>query len=88
MLAIGSSAAIPPAWRAAGDRLIVNDDVFDWDGSPRPVALFGPDVIGLELGQAVLHRLGVRGLLFGRHGHVAPFSDPGVRAYVRPKNSY
>ena len=44
--------------RAAGDRLIVNDDVFDWDDLPRSVAVFGPGVIGLELGQA-LHRLGV-----------------------------
>jgi len=81
VIATGSSTAIPPALRAAGDRLIVNDDVFAWDDLPRSVAVFGPGVIGLELGQA-LHRLGVDVLLFGRSGHVGPFSDPAIRAYA------
>jgi dihydrolipoamide dehydrogenase len=49
---------------------------------PRSVAVFGPGVIGLELGQA-LHRLGVRVLMFGRRGHVGHFSDPAVQAYAR-----
>ena len=82
VIATGSSPAIPPLLRAAGDRLIVNDDVFAWDDLPRSVAVFGPGVIGLELGQA-LHRLGVRVVLFGRHGHVGPFTDPAIRAYAR-----
>ena len=43
--------------------------------------MFGPGVIGLELGQA-LHRLGVEVLMFGRGGHVGPFTDPDVRAYA------
>ena len=31
VIATGSSPAVPKAWREAlGDRLIVNDDVFDW----------------------------------------------------------
>jgi dihydrolipoamide dehydrogenase len=81
VIATGSSAAILPALRAAGDRLIVNDDVFAWDELPRSVAVFGPGVIGLELGQS-LHRLGVDVLLFGRSGHVGPFSDPALRAYA------
>ena len=33
-------------------------DIFDWEDLPRRIAVFGPGVIGLELGQA-LHRLGV-----------------------------
>src|SRR6185436_10096977 len=37
---------------------------------------------GLELGQA-LHRLGVRVVMFGRRGHVGPFSDPAIQAYAR-----
>ena len=82
VIATGSSPAIPPMLRAAGERLIVNDDVFAWDDLPRAVAVFGPGVIGLELGQA-LHRLGVDVVLFGRHGHVGPFSDPAVRAYAQ-----
>ena len=81
VIATGSSTVIPSALQAAGDRLIVNDDVFAWDDLPRSVAVFGPGVIGLELGQA-LHRLGVEVLLFGRSGHVGPFSDPAVRAYA------
>jgi dihydrolipoamide dehydrogenase len=81
VIATGSSPAIPPFLRGLGDRLIVNDDVFDWDDLPKSVAIFGPGVIGLELGQA-LHRLGVDVTLFGRHGHVGPFTDPEVRAYA------
>jgi dihydrolipoamide dehydrogenase len=81
VIATGSSPTIPSMLRAAGDRLVVNDDIFAWDDLPRSVAVFGPGVIGLELGQA-LHRLGVRVLMFGRHGHVGPFTDPQVRAYA------
>lgn len=81
VIATGSTPGRPPMLRPAGDRLIVNDDVFDWDDLPRSVAVFGAGVIGLELGQA-LHRLGVRVLLFGRNHSVGPFTDPAVRAYA------
>jgi dihydrolipoamide dehydrogenase len=81
IIATGSSPAVAPVLRGLGDRLVVNDDVFDWDELPRSVAVFGPGVIGLELGQA-LSRLGVRVLIFGRDGHVGPFSDPAVREYA------
>lgn len=81
VIATGSSPSLPPLLRAAGDRLIVNDDVFDWDDLPRSVAVFGAGVIGLELGQA-LHRLGVKVLMFGRNRSVGPFTDPVVRAYA------
>ena len=81
VIASGSSPHIPPALEGLGDRLIVNDDVFEWNDLPRSVAVFGPGVIGLELGQA-LHRLGVDVVMFGRSGHVGPFTDPVVRAYA------
>jgi dihydrolipoamide dehydrogenase len=81
VIATGSSPSIPPMLRAAGERLIVNDDVFAWDDLPRAVAVFGPGVIGLELGQA-LHRLGVEVHLFGRGGPVGPLTDPQVRDYA------
>lgn len=81
VIATGSSPAIPAALRAAGDRLVVNDDIFDWDDLPQSVAVFGPGVIGLELGQA-LSRLGVDVLMFGRNGHIGPFSDPAIRTYA------
>ena len=81
VIATGSSPTIPGPLRAAGDRLVVNDDVFDWDDLPRSAAVFGPGVIGLELGLA-LSRLGVDVLMFGRKGHVGPLRDPAVRAYA------
>jgi dihydrolipoamide dehydrogenase len=77
VIATGSRPAIPPILENLGDRLVVNDDVFDWDDLPRSVAVFGPGVIGLELGQA-LARLGVRVVVLGRGGRLGPITDPYV----------
>lgn len=82
VIATGSRPVIPPPFEAAGDRLIINDDVFDWQDLPRSVAVFGAGVIGLELGQA-LSRLGVRVHLFGLGNAVGPLSDPQLVAYAR-----
>lgn len=81
VIATGSRPNIPSPFQAAGDRLVVNDDVFEWEKLPRSVAVFGAGVIGLELGQA-LSRLGVRVRLFGRDHFVGPLSDPEVKAYA------
>jgi len=78
VIATGSRPACPGFFEAAGDRLIVNDDVFDWQDLPGSVAVFGGGIIGLELGQA-LARLGVRVRLFGKFGDVGPLSDPEVK---------
>jgi dihydrolipoamide dehydrogenase len=78
VIATGSRPAIPPLLEGLGDRLVVNDDVFEWDRLPRSVAVFGPGVIGLELGQA-LARLGVRVVVLGRGGRVGPLTDPYVQ---------
>jgi dihydrolipoamide dehydrogenase len=80
VIASGSSPFIPEVLQAAGDRMIVNDHVFDWEDLPESVAVFGPGVIGLELGQA-LHRLGVRVRVFGRSGAIGPLTDPEIKAY-------
>ena len=64
VIATGSSPTVIPKFAELGDCLIVNDDIFEWQTLPESVAVFGPGVIGLELGQA-LHRLGVRIRLFG-----------------------
>jgi dihydrolipoamide dehydrogenase len=83
VIATGSRPTVPPILRGLGDRLVVNDDVFDWDDLPRSVAVLGPGVIGLELGQA-LARLGVRVVVLGRGGRLGPISDPYVhRAALR-----
>ena len=81
VIATGSRPSVPPPFLAAGDRLVVNDDVFEWQDLPRSVAVFGGGVIGLELGQA-LHRLGVRVRLFGRDRLVGPLSDPQLLDYA------
>lgn len=77
VIATGSTPAVPGMFRDLGDRLLVNDDIFEWDDLPKAVAVFGPGVIGLELGQA-LHRLGVEVRIFGRGGNVGPLTDPAV----------
>lgn len=81
VIATGSRATYPDSFRALGDRLIISDDVFNWHDLPKAVAVIGPGIIGLELGQA-LHRLGVRVAVLGRGGRVGPISDPEILAYA------
>jgi dihydrolipoamide dehydrogenase len=77
VIATGSSPQRPDSLRALGDRLLTNDDVFDWQDLPASIAVIGTGVIGLELGQA-LHRLGVRVAVFGRGKTLAQLGDPAV----------
>ena len=82
VIATGSTPVYPAAWKVAGDRLVTNEEIFYWDDLPESAAVFGPGVIGLELGQA-LHRLGVRVKVFGRGGGVGPLADPVLVEYAR-----
>jgi dihydrolipoamide dehydrogenase len=79
VIATGSSPYIPPALRPLGDRLVTNDEVFDWIDLPKSVVVVGTGVIGLELGQA-LHRLGVRVVVLGRGVGLGHIGDPAVLA--------
>lgn len=81
VLATGSRPNIPGFLKEAKDRLIVNDDIFEWEELPASVAVFGPGVIGLELGQA-LSRLGVRVRMFGVGGAVGPIREERMRDYA------
>lgn len=81
IIATGSRPNIPGFLKAAEDRLVVNDDIFEWQDLPGSVAVFGPGVIGLELGQA-LSRLGVRVRMFGVGGAVGPIRDDAIRDYA------
>jgi dihydrolipoamide dehydrogenase len=81
VIATGSRPRLLPLFDGLGDRLLVNDDVFDWETLPRSVAVFGPGVVGLELGQA-LHRLGVRVRMFGVGGFLGPITDPEIRVHA------
>ncbi|OZI22619.1 dihydrolipoyl dehydrogenase [Bordetella genomosp. 7] len=82
VIATGSRPSVPASFAALGDRMVINDDVFAWQDLPRSVAVFGPGVIGLELGQA-LARLGVRVRVFGVSGSLGGISDPDVRQRAR-----
>ena len=82
VIATGSRPSWPKLLEGAGDRLATSDDIFEWRDLPRSVAVFGPGVIGLELGQA-LHRLGVSVTMFGIGGQVGPLTDPAVASVAR-----
>jgi len=81
VIATGSRATYPDSFKALGERLIISDNVFDWHDLPKAVAVMGPGIVGLELGQA-LHRLGVRVAVLGRGGRVGPIGDPEILAYA------
>ncbi|MBB3169549.1 dihydrolipoyl dehydrogenase [Simiduia aestuariiviva] len=81
VIATGSSPHVPELLCPAGDRLLTNDHIFELETLPRSVAVFGPGVIGLELGQA-LARLGARVALFGRSGGLGIAQDPELRDYA------
>lgn len=78
IIATGSTPVIPEMYRSLGDRVVVNDDVFNWNTLPGRVLVVGPGVIGLELGQA-LARLGVEVTVLGRSNALGGISDPEVR---------
>lgn len=79
IIATGTSPNVPPDYRAIGDRLVVNDDIFEWSDLPGSVLVVGVGVIGLEIGQA-LSRLGVRVCLVNRGSGLGGITDPEVRA--------
>ncbi|MFT0548307.1 dihydrolipoyl dehydrogenase [Allopusillimonas ginsengisoli] len=79
IIATGTSPVVPDLYASLGERIIINDDVFDWQTLPRSVLVVGAGVIGLELGQA-LSRLGVRTCLVNRSNSVGGLADPEVKA--------
>ncbi|HSP31191.1 MAG TPA: FAD-dependent oxidoreductase, partial [Halomonas sp.] len=78
IIATGSRPTWPKLLESAGNRLIINDDVFNWETLPASVAVIGPGVIGMELGQA-LSRLGVRTRTFVVGGAIGPFQSEKLR---------
>ena len=81
VIATGSAPFVPGILKSAGSRLLTNDDVFELEQVPESVAVFGPGVIGLELGQA-LSRLGAKIKVFGRSGSIATIQDEEIRDYA------
>lgn len=82
VIATGSSPTIPDMFKGLGNRLLVNDSLFELPTLPQSIAVFGAGVVGLELGQA-LSRLGVRVRLFGRGGSLAGIADQKIADYAK-----
>ena len=82
VIATGSRPHFAPIFYEARERLLVNDDVFELSKLPESLAVFGPGVIGLELGQA-LSRLGVKVKVFGRSGSLAGIQDEAIKDYAK-----
>lgn len=78
VLATGTSPFIPQELAAVKERVVVNDDLFEWEQLPRHVVVLGAGVIAMELGQA-LSRLGVQLSILNRSARLAGISDPVIQ---------
>ncbi|RKR78879.1 dihydrolipoyl dehydrogenase [Marinobacter nauticus] len=78
VIATGSRPFIPEALKDAGNRLLVNDDVFELEQLPASVLVVGTGVIGLELGQA-LSRLNVKVTMLSRKESIGGIADSEIR---------
>lgn len=81
VIATGSRPFISEKLTEAGDRLLVNDDVFELEDLPRSVLVSGTGVIGLELGQA-LSRLGVEVTIIARGESIGGIEDNEIKQYA------
>ena len=81
VIATGSRPNTPSMLQSAGAKLLTSDAIFELADLPQKIAVFGPGVIGLELGQA-FSRLGVEIKLFGTGGSFGALRDPAVREYA------
>ncbi|CAH1192271.1 Dihydrolipoamide dehydrogenase [Candidatus Nitrotoga sp. BS] len=81
VIASGSTPVLPPLLKGLGTRLLTNESVFDLPTLPKSLAVFGPGVLGMELGQA-MSRLGVNLKIFGISGGIVGIRDETMRAYA------
>ncbi len=79
VIATGSIPVVVPVLKTLRARLLTNENLFELPTLPKSVAVFGPGVLGMELGQA-MSRLGVRVKMFGVGGGIAGIRDPEIRA--------
>ncbi len=82
VLATGSSAIVPKAWQALGDKIITSAEFFEQRDFPGRMAVIGLGVVGLELGQ-VLARFGVDVHGFDALPLLGGLSDPEVAEAAR-----
>jgi len=81
VIATGSVPVLPPLLAGLGSRLLTNENIFELPTLPKSLVVFGPGVLGLELGQA-MSRLGVNVKVFGVGGGIAGIRDPEIRDYA------
>ncbi|MDD5176359.1 MAG: dihydrolipoyl dehydrogenase [Sterolibacterium sp.] len=81
VIATGSIPILPPNLKGLGKRLLTNETIFELPTLPKSLAVFGPGVLGMELGQA-MSRLGVSVKMFGVGGGIAGIRDPAIRDYA------
>ena len=77
VIATGSSPALPPPFKALGDRVLTNESLFELKQLPTRVAVVGTGSLGLEFAQA-LARLGVQVTLLGEETTLAKIRCPRV----------
>lgn len=75
IIATGSRPAVPDSWRAAGQRILTTDTLFEQETLPSRMAVIGLGSIGVEMSQA-LSRLGVNVTAFNESNAIAGLSDP------------
>ncbi len=81
VIATGSISVLPPLLNGLKARLLTNESIFELPNLPNSLAVFGPGVLGMELGQA-MSRLGVIVKMFGVGGGIAGIHDPEIRNYA------
>jgi dihydrolipoamide dehydrogenase len=81
VIATGSIPVLPPQLKELKTHLLTNENIFELPDLPNSLAVFGPGVLGMELGQA-MSRLGVRIKMFGVGGGIAGIHDPEIRDYA------
>ncbi|MCX7173349.1 MAG: dihydrolipoyl dehydrogenase [Proteobacteria bacterium] len=81
VVATGSVPVLPPLLKELHQHLLTNENIFELPALPKSLAVFGPGVLGMELGQA-MNRLGVSVKMFGVGGGIAGIRDPAIRDYA------
>lgn len=73
----GSHPFVPKEWEALGAGMLTSDTIFELEGLPKSMAVFGLGVIGCELGQAFA-RLGVEVVGISRSMRLGGAHDPEI----------
>jgi dihydrolipoamide dehydrogenase len=82
VIATGTRPIVPEAWRAAGERVVTSDDVFELADPGRRIGVVGLGPVGVELGQAFA-QLGCEVHAFTGGQTLAALGDPVVSDSLR-----